>query len=89
MGRKKEGIFDKNGLEVSLIEFRAGSEAAAALQGGSVDIVLMIPGTAMTANERGFDIVAVFQNETAKLKGPDSGSIQVRVDSDIKSLKDL
>jgi NitT/TauT family transport system substrate-binding protein len=86
---KKEGIFDKNGLDVSLIEFRAGSEAAAALQGGSVDIVLMIPGTAMTANERGFDIVAVFQNETAKLKGPDSGSIQVRVDSDIKSLKDL
>lgn len=86
---QKEGMFKANGLDVSLVEFRAGSEAASALQGGSVDIILMIPGTAMTANERGFDMVSIFQNEVAKEKGPDSGSIQVRKDSNINSLKDL
>jgi NitT/TauT family transport system substrate-binding protein len=86
---ERQGFFKKNGIDAKLVEFRAGAEAAAALQGGSVDIVLMIPGTAMTAIERGFDMVAVFQNEIAKPKGPDSGSIQVRNDSDIKTLKDL
>jgi NitT/TauT family transport system substrate-binding protein len=86
---EKEGFFKKNGIDATLVEFRAGAEAAAALQGGSVDIVLMIPGTAMTAIERGFDMVAIFQNEIAKTKGPDSGSIQVRNGSDIMTLKDL
>lgn len=86
---KKEGIFQKNGLDATLAEFRTGAEAAAALHGGSIDIILMIPGTAMTANERGFDMVAIFQNETAKTQGPDSGSIQVLKDSNIQSLKDL
>ncbi len=85
----KEGFFQKNGLDVSLVQFNAGSEAVAALQAGSVDIILSIPGTVMTADERGFDMVAIFQNEVAKVKGPDSGSIQVLKDSDIHSLKDL
>ncbi len=86
---KNEGFFQKNGLDVSFVEFNGGAEAAAALQGGSLDIILMIPGTAMTADERGFDLVSIFQNEVAKLKGPDTGSLQVRADSDIHSLKDL
>lgn len=86
---EKEGFFKKYGLDSKLVEFRTGSEAGAALQGGSVDIILMIPGTAMTADEHGFDMVAIFQNEVAKTKGPDSGSIQVRKDSNIHSLKDL
>lgn len=86
---EKEGFFKANGIEATLVEFHTGAEAAAALQGGSVDIILMIPGTAMTANEHGFDMAAIFQNEIAKAKGPDSGSIQVRKSSDIRSLKDL
>jgi NitT/TauT family transport system substrate-binding protein len=86
---QQRGIFEKNGLKVNLIEFRAGAEAVAAIQGGSADIILAIPGTAMTATERGFDLAAVVQNEIAKPQGPDSGSIQVLVDSPIKTLKDL
>jgi NitT/TauT family transport system substrate-binding protein len=86
---QKEGIFKKNGIDVKLTEFRTGNEAIAALQGGSVDIVLAIPGTAMTAIERGFDLVAIGQNEIARTQGPDSGSLQVLKDSPIKSLADL
>jgi NitT/TauT family transport system substrate-binding protein len=86
---KERGIFKKNGLDVTLIEFRTGNEAIAAHRGGSVDIILSIPGTAMTAVERGFDLVAIAQNEVAKAKGPDSGSVQVLKDSPYQSLADL
>jgi NitT/TauT family transport system substrate-binding protein len=86
---KERGIFKKHGLDVTLIEFRTGNEAIAAHRGGSVDIILSIPGTAMTAVERGFDLLAISQNEVAKAKGPDSGSVQVLNDSPYKSLTDL
>jgi ABC-type nitrate/sulfonate/bicarbonate transport system substrate-binding protein len=86
---KERGIFQKHGIDATLIEFRTGNEAIAAHRGGSVDIVLSIPGTAMTAVERGFDLVAIAQNEIAKPKGPDSGSVQVLKDSPYKTLADL
>ncbi len=83
------GIFKKYGLDVQMVEFNAGGEAVAAGQGGSIDIFLAIPGTVMVADERGFDMVAIFQNEIAKPAPPDSGSLQVRVNSPIQSLQDL
>jgi NitT/TauT family transport system substrate-binding protein len=86
---KVEKMFERNGLDATLIEFRSGAEAAAAQQAGAVDIALTIPGTAMTANERGFEFLAVFQNEIVNDQGPDSGSVQSLADSDIKSIKDL
>jgi NitT/TauT family transport system substrate-binding protein len=86
---KQAGIFEKNGLDVDLVEFRNGNEAIAAHRSGSVDFVLSIPGTAMTAAERGFDLVLLMQNETAKAKGPDAGSIMVLNDSPYKQLSDL
>jgi NitT/TauT family transport system substrate-binding protein len=86
---KQEGMFEKNGLDVELVEFKAGGEAVAAQQSGDVDIILSIPGTAFTAIERGFDLKAIFQNETAQMEGPDSGSMQVLKDSPINAVKDL
>lgn len=86
---KQAGIFAKNGLDVELIEFRNGNEAIAAQRGGHVDIVLSIPGTAMVAIERGFDLVLISQNETSQAKGPDSGALMVLNDSPIASLADL
>jgi NitT/TauT family transport system substrate-binding protein len=86
---KERGMFKKYGLDVTLVEFRTGNEAIAAHRGGSVDIILSIPGTAMTAVERGFDLVAISQNEVAKAKGPDSGSVQVLKDSPYQKLADL
>jgi NitT/TauT family transport system substrate-binding protein len=86
---KERGIFRKHGLDVTLVEFRTGNEAIAAHRGGSVDIILSIPGTAMTAVERGFDLLAISQNEVAKEKGPDSGSVQVLKDSPYRTLADL
>lgn len=86
---REAGIFAKNGLDVELVEFRNGNEAIAAHRGGSVDFVLTIPGTAMTAVERGFDLVLLTQNETAKAEGPDAGSILVLADSPYQKLADL
>ncbi len=86
---KQAGIFEKNGLDVELVEFRNGNEAIAAHRGGSVDFVLSIPGTAMIAQERGFDLMLLTQNETAKASGPDAGSIMVLASSSYKSLADL
>lgn len=86
---KQAGIFQNNGLDVELIEFRSGNEAIAAQRGGHVDIVLSIPGTAMTANERGFDLVLVSQNETAHAQGPDSGALVVLEDSGMNSVADF
>lgn len=86
---KQRGIFERNGLDVTLVEFRSGNEAISAHRGGSIDIVLAIPGTAMTATERGFDLVAVAQNEVAQKQSPDTGSIQVLKDSPYRTLADL
>jgi ABC-type nitrate/sulfonate/bicarbonate transport system substrate-binding protein len=86
---KVEKMFERNGLDATLIEFRSGVEAASAQQSGAIDFALTLPGTAMTANERGFEFLAVFQNEIVYDKGPDSGSVQSLMESDIKSLKDL
>ena len=86
---KQRGIFERNGLDVTLVEFRSGNEAISAHRSGAIDIVLSIPGTAMTAAERGFDLVAVAQNEIAQKQSPDTGSIQVLKDSPYRTLADL
>ena len=86
---KEAGIFAKNGLDVELIEFRNGNEAVAAQRGGNVDVILTIPGTAMAANERGFDLMMISGTETSQPTTPDTGSIVVRKDSAIKTLADL
>jgi len=86
---KVEKMFERNGLDATLVEFRSGSEAVAAQQGGAIDFSLAIPGTLMVANERGFEFQAVFQNEIVYDRGPDSGSTQALADSNIKTLADL
>lgn len=86
---KQAGIFARNGLDVELIEFRNGNEAIGAQRGGGVDVVQTIPGTAMVANERGFDLVLVAAGETSQAEAPDLGSIVVRKDSPIVKLADL
>ncbi len=86
---KVEKMFERNGLDATLVEFRSGVEAVAAQQSGAIDFALTIPGTAMVANERGFEFLAVFQNEIVNDHGPDSGSVQALAASDIKTLADL
>ncbi len=86
---KERGIFQRHGLDVTIVEFRTGNEAVAAHRGGSVDVFLSIPGTAMTAVERGFDLVAISQNEIAKKAGPDTGALEVRNDSPYRTIADL
>jgi NitT/TauT family transport system substrate-binding protein len=86
---KQQGMFEKHGLDVTLVEFNSGADGVNAAYAGKVDVVLSIAGSAMTAIERGFDLVAVFQNEIGRDQAPDSGSIIVQVNSPIKGLADL
>jgi len=86
---QQAGIFARNGLDVELVQFRSGNEAIAAQRGGHVDIVLSIPGTAMVANERGFDLVLIAQNETAHGAPPDAGAFIVLKDSGLDNVADL
>jgi NitT/TauT family transport system substrate-binding protein len=85
----ERGIFQKQGLAVKLVYFNSGAQAINAAQAGDIDIFLSIPGTVMSADERGFDLVCLFQNEVAKKAGPDSGGIVVLKDSPINTLADL
>jgi NitT/TauT family transport system substrate-binding protein len=86
---KQLGLYDKHGLDAEIVEFRNGNEAISAQRGGHVDIIVTIPGTAMQANERGFDLVLIAQNEVARNEGPDTGSVQVLKDSNITNVAAL
>lgn len=83
------GAFDKEGLDVTLVQANNGNDLLTALQSGKIDIALAIPGTAMVARERGFKISFVYQNELAHAKAPDTGALLVKADAPIASLKQL
>jgi NitT/TauT family transport system substrate-binding protein len=85
----RDGIFKKHGLDVTLVEIPMATQAISVLQSKSIDIVLQIPGTAMVAKERGFDLVLVGQNETSGTTPPVSNAILVPVSSTITAIKDL
>ena len=86
---QQHGIFARNGLDAKLAFFNTGADAVNASQGGAVDVLLSIPGTGMTAMERGFDLVPIFQDEVAHAGPPDSASVQVLASSNLKTLADL
>lgn len=86
---KQRGIFEKNGIDAKIIQFQTGAPAISAAQSGDIDVLLTIVGVAMIAIERGFDLVALFQDEIAKKAPPDSGSVQVAASSNLKTLADL
>lgn len=58
----ENGVYKKNGLDVSLINVSNGPQANAALVGGSVDVILSAPDNMLLFRERGFDPVAVSGN---------------------------
>jgi NitT/TauT family transport system substrate-binding protein len=85
----KMGFFEDHGLDVEFTYASGGQDILTAVQSGSLDIGLAIPGVAVVANTQSFDFVAVVQNEVSRTEGPDTGGLLVRSDDDIKSLRDL
>jgi len=86
---QQRGIYAKNGIDAKISMFNTGAESIPALQGGSIDVLLSIPGIGMMAMERGIDLAAIFQDEIAHKVPPDSASVQVLETSPIKTLADL
>ena len=86
---QQRGIYAKNGIDAKISFFNTGAQSIPAMQGGAVDVLLSIPGIGMVAMERGIDLAAIFQDETAHAAPPDSASVQVMESSPIKSLADL
>lgn len=62
---KDLGIYDKHGLNVTLMDFRAAPDATAALFSGAVDLMSNSPGNMMLVNSRGRDLVAIVDNYPA------------------------
>jgi NitT/TauT family transport system substrate-binding protein len=85
----RDGIFRQHGLDVELVDIPMTMQAVPVLQSKSIDIVLQIPGSAMMAKERGFDLVLVGQNETAGTAPPVSNALMVATASPANSVKDL
>ena len=86
---QEQGFFKKRGLDVDLVFIRSGSEGVAAIQGGSLDMIITIPGFAIIGNERGLGLVMVLQNQVAAATPPDSAALLVGADSGITSLTQL
>ncbi|HEY0581076.1 MAG TPA: ABC transporter substrate-binding protein, partial [Chloroflexota bacterium] len=57
------GYFKDEGLEIEMVTGNSGNDLMTALQSGKLDIVLAIPGVAMQAREKGFNVGLVLQNE--------------------------
>jgi ABC-type nitrate/sulfonate/bicarbonate transport system substrate-binding protein len=62
---KDLGIYDKHGLNVTLMDFRAAPDATAALFSGAVDLMSNSPGNMMLVNSRGRDLVTIIDNYPA------------------------
>ena len=86
---QEQGFFKKRDLDVDLIFIRSGSEGVAAMQGGSLDMIITIPGFAIIGNERGLGLVMVLQNQVAATIPPDSAALLVGAESGITSLTQL
>lgn len=86
---KKYGLFEKHGLDVTMTMFNNGADGISAMVGGSVQFTFSIPSIGMVAIQNGIDLVLIAQQEVTQAGPPDSGSLQVLVNSPIKTLADL
>jgi NitT/TauT family transport system substrate-binding protein len=86
---QQQGYFKKHGVDVELVTIANGSAGISALQGGSLDVTLAIPSWAMSADEHGFGLVEVYQNEIAHATPPDSGAMLVAKNSSITKPSEL
>jgi ABC-type nitrate/sulfonate/bicarbonate transport system substrate-binding protein len=59
---KDLGIYEKHGLDVTLMDFRSAPDATAALFSGAVDLMSNSPGNMMLVNSRGRDLVTIIDN---------------------------
>jgi NitT/TauT family transport system substrate-binding protein len=85
----QQGFFKRHDLNLQIVDIPLNDQSVPLLQAKRVDIVLQIPGTAMQAKERGFDMVMIGMNETAGTTPPVSNAIIVPQDSPIQRVEDL
>jgi len=88
MVAKDTGIFEKNGLDVSLDKIAIVSNIPAGIMSGSLNIGAMTPTALIDTSSSGLDLVAV-AGATRFVKEPAGLSIIARKGSDIKTAKDL
>jgi len=86
---QQRGIFGRNGIDAKITQFGISGPAISAMQGGSIDVLLVIVGLGMTAMQQNFDLLPVFQDEVGHPTPPDSATLQVLASSPIGKLSDL
>lgn len=84
---KKEGFFEKRGLDVQLTTMAISSNIPAALASGSVEIGVLTAATLLPAIENGIDLVTIGGGTIANPEFP--SSLLTKPDSPIKEPKDI
>ncbi len=84
---KKEGFFEKRGLNVELTTMAVSSNVPAALASGSADIGVLTVATLLPAIENGIDLVTIAGGTIANPQFP--SSLMTKIDSPIKEPKDI
>lgn len=82
----EKGVFEANGLDITLLPVQSGSAGIAATQAGEVDVVFASPQAALTANEQGIPLTVV---ANSGLTTADSQALVVAADSPIQGPADL
>ena len=88
MVAKDAGIFEKNGLDVSLDKIAIVSNIPAAIMAGSLNIGAVTPTMLIDTSNSGLDLVAVV-GATRFVKDPAGLSIVARKGAGIKTAKDM
>jgi NitT/TauT family transport system substrate-binding protein len=85
---KEAGIFDKHGLDVTLLQVTQNSNAPAALASASVEVAMIQVANLLQAADSGLDFVAIAGGSDLA-KGVSHNSVVVRTGLQVKSARDL
>jgi len=85
---KEAGIFDKHGLDVTLLPVTQNSNAPAALASASVEVAMIQVANMLQAADSGLDFVAIAGGADLA-KGVSRNSVVVRTGLQVKSARDL
>ena len=85
----EEGIFEKHGLDIEIVDSQGGAAMLPAVEAGTFDIGVMSPISVLIANDRGLEMRIVSGFSYAYPEGDDVNGVVVRKDSGIETINDL
>ncbi len=84
-----EGIFEKHGLDVELVEAQGGAALLPAVQSGTMEFAVGNPMSVLTAADQGLPMRVVSGYSWSAAEGDDINAVIARQDSGITGFEDL